>query len=319
MFGKLVHLMIEEDAQGGDWEKVLDNVGLENEKLFSAEKEMYGEILEDIRIIMREYFAFWPKRDLVFLPWKGSYAEHEFAIPIDDDLIFKGQIDAIAETPQNYNFLWLVENKTFKTLPSDDHRWRNLQHAVYTWAMEELGINGDRPIAGVAWNYIKSKPPTIPQLLKDGSRLSKKKLATLPSVIYRELEKHSLSAEKHQDLIAHAEASRESWFQRIYTPLNRKLVDNLVAGFFDSGREMSEYHETRRDQSFGRHCEWCDYESICRAELTGGDADFVKEKEFKKEDPEAYRRSGRDGDQGTPPARKTALAKLGALRKKRNR
>jgi hypothetical protein len=303
VFGRFVHSMIEEDAAGREPLDVLENISMEDEKLFTAEKEMYGELIEDLGIIMKDYFDYWkpdhPKY-MHFLAITGQdgikrFAEHEFAIDIGDGITFKGQIDSVVQTPNMMKMRWLGENKSFDKLPSEDHRWRNLQSVVYMRALEMLGwVKGG--VEGVCWNYIKSKPPTVPQLLKNGVELSVRDIVTLPSVVRDALKRHKLdpSLPKHIELMKRADASRDEYFQRIFTPINKTVSANIWSGFVESARDMRDHHGRKKDKNLGRHCEWCDYESICRAELTGGDVDFVKEREYTHEDPEAYRRSGRE-------------------------
>lgn len=309
--------MIEAKEQGSKApiDDILEEVSFDDMQLFTAEKEMYGEILEDVRVIMTEYFQYWEPRDLKFLPVKGRYAEHEFELEIGKYLIFKGQVDGLGITPNKLK--WLVEHKTFTNLPSDDHRWRNLQSVVYIHAVEQLGWM--KGIDGVAWNYIKSKPPTIPKMTAKSGRLSERDIVTLPSVVRRVLKDNEMHERDYPKLMERAEAAREEYFQRIFTPVNRTVSGNIFSGFVDSSHEMRKNHGIARDKNIGRHCEWCDYEPICRAELTGGDPDFVKEREFIHEDPEAYRRSKRDSkDSPDPSPRRKDSPQLRVLREKRN-
>lgn len=302
-FGKIVHRMIEAEAQDEDPDEVLAQIEIDNLPIFTAEKEAYGEIVADIRIIMADYFQYW-KDGLRMIPVKDEtgelrFAEHEFAVPLHElagkayrGIVFKGQVDGLGKTPNKLR--WLVEHKTFDKLPGDDERWRNLQSIVYVRAVEHLGWM--KKVDGVCWNYVKSKAPTVPQLLQDGSRLSTRAIVTLPSVVEAALKVHKLRAEDHVELVKGAEQSRREYFQRIYTPLNRTISSNIWSGFLDTATEMREYAGTRRDKNIGRHCGWCDYEPLCRAELSGGDVDFAKERDYTHEDPEAYRRTSRRSD-----------------------
>lgn len=312
MFGKIVHRMIEAKAQEDDPFAILDAIDVENAPIFTAEKEMYGEIIQDIRTIMRDYFEY-HNDGLRFLPVQEGdelrFAEHEFAVPLDalmdkqlykmtdllatdlQGVVFKGQIDGFGKTPNKLR--WLIEHKSFDKLPSDDERWRNVQSVVYIRAA--LYLKWIKGVDGICWNYVMSKPPTIPQVLKDGTRLSIRDVVTLPSVVRAVLKQHKLSPDlpEHQELLARAEKSRHDYFQRIYTPVNHTVADQVFAGFVATAAEMREYHGRRQDMNIGRHCSWCDYEPICRQRLTGGDVDYVKEAEYAKEDPEAYRRNKR--------------------------
>lgn len=295
VFGTMVHRLIEEYAQDRDPFKVLKEISFDKKELFTAEKEMYGEIVEDCEVIMREYFAYWPKRDLRYIPIQDEtgnerFAEHEFAIDLVPGITFKGQIDGLGRTPNRMR--WMVENKTFASLPNDDHRWRNLQTVVYIRAVEELGWV--KRVDGVCWNYIRSAPPKWPRILKSGA-LSLRDIVTLPSVVKAAIKE--AKAGDYSKLIAQAEERRTEYFQRIFTPINATVFKSIFSGFVDSAKEMRKYHGVKKDKNFGRHCDWCNYESICRAELTGGDVDFVKEKHYTHEDPESHRRTRRQ--QGT--------------------
>lgn len=297
-FGTLIHRMIEYQSEGTDPFLALSEAlgATELLKLFEAEKEDYRQSIEDARVIMTEYFAYWQPRDLRLVAVSESddgerYTEHEFAIDLMPGVIWKGQIDAIGITPNKLR--WMVENKSFDKLPSDDHRWRNIQSVTYIEAIERLGWL--KRVDGVCWNYVKSKPPTIPQLLKNGKELSIRDIVTLPSVVMATLKQHKLNPEepKNVEIMERAEATRHEYFQRIFTPVNRTVFKNIFSGFVDSAKEMRKYHGSKKDKNLGRHCEWCDYEQLCRAEMTGGDVDFLKEREYKNEDPEAHRRTAR--------------------------
>ena len=311
VFGRIVHRMIEARAQEEDPMGVLKDIEIENLPIFTAEKEMYGEIITDIAVIMTDYFDYWKNvrpDGLRFIPVEDEteeyrYAEHEFDVPLDalvckrdrkkvEGIAFKGQVDGLGKTPNGLR--WLVEHKSFDKMPGDDERWRNLQSVVYIRAVLHMGWM--KQIDGVAWNYIMSKAPTIPQLLKDGSRLSRQAITTLPSVVRSVLKVHKLDPddENHKKLLEHAEASRREYFQRIYAPVNQTTADNIFDGFIDTSLEMRDYAGKKKDKNIGRHCSWCDYEPLCRAELTGGDVEFVRSGEFVEEDPEGYRRTKRD-------------------------
>lgn len=320
MFGRIVHQMIEEDAAGGDPFKLLDKISLEDEGLWSSEKEMYGEIIQDIRAIMTEYFDYWHPRDLKLVSVDGSYAEHEFEIEVSG-MLMTGFIDSLAKTPNKLK--WLVEHKTFDKKPNDDHRWRNIQSSLYIRVLEMLGwMNPD----GVAWNYIHSKAPSIPPVLKNGKLSQAQRIVTLPSVVRATLKQHNLKEADHQDLLKHAEGCRERYFQREFTPVSRRIVDKIFLSVIDTAREMSEYTPKQRVRNIGRHCEWCDYEPICRADLTGGDVDFVKEREYEKKQEEPRdkkkkpRRSKVKGKaQREASKRDPSVPKRRPVRKKRDR
>lgn len=271
-FGRLIHSAIELHANGDDWEDALD-VDLTKEKLFAGEREMYEEAIETARIILTEYFLHWEDRDLVYLRRKGKASEHEFEVEIADGIVAVGKIDAFAKAK---GMRWIVEHKTFTKVMNDDQRWRNLQSAVYVRVVDMLGWPS---VEGLCWDNVRSKAPARPEVLKSG-KLSQRQIDTLPTAIYETLKELELDKRDFQHMIEGAVKNRAEYFKRMFTPTKPQVVDMVFDDFVETAREMSELHGKVKSRNIERHCDWCDYESICRAELQGSDADYVREREF---------------------------------------
>ncbi len=308
-FGRIVHSLVEEDANRRDPGEKLAEIEKKSGQMFRAEREEYGNILEDSWTIFQEYLDYWktrPDKQLKYIKKKGRLAEHSFELLIDDgNILFKGIIDALAKTPNDLR--WLAEHKTFGNLPSEDHRWRNLQSALYIRAMEILGW---KTPDGVCWNYVRSKTPTQPEMTQKGE-ISKRKIVTLPSVVAAFGAEHGLSDAAIAPMLKQAEATRGDYFKRIFVPVKRQVVDMIYQGFIDTSREIAEGHGKKKDMNLGRHCEWCSFEPICSALLTGGDVDYIKEKQFKTESGEE--KAARQEERGRPHC---AVSKEGARPKK---
>jgi len=277
MFGGVVHDMIDAKAAGKDEFKVLETVADQNRKLFKEEEEMYGRITEDLAYIMRAYNDFWKKDPIVLVPFKKRKAEHPFEVEITSEITAKGKIDGIAKMK---TFKWLLEHKTHKEFPDDNHRWRNLQSAVYIRILQMLGVED---LQGTLWNYIRSKPPTRPQMLKAGS-LSTKSIDTLPQVVIDTIDQNDLNPDDYADFIKVQRDNLPSWFQRVYSTVKPKVVKALFADFVTVSREMADYYDknpnTPPPRTVARHCSWCPFEPLCRAEYQGNDVDYILEHEF---------------------------------------
>jgi hypothetical protein len=224
---------------------------------------------------MTEYFNYWPEDHLRPLRKNKRSAEHPFEIEIEPGLSFKGIIDEVDRTPDGQK--WLTDHKTFTKIPNEDHRWRNIQSSVYLRAIEMLGWWDN--MAGTCWNYVKSKPPSRPELLKSGA-LSEKSIDSLPITVRATIKKLGLKTKDYPKLISAAEANRSKFFFRIFTPVTTRVVDNIFNGFVETAREVAEYHGTKSDMNIDRHCDYCDYETLCRAKLCNSDVDFIKEREY---------------------------------------
>lgn len=272
-FGSLVHTMLEADANGANPYKAL-TAEVKGQKLFNVEREELEGIATDVRWIMREYFEFWEQagkdKELHFLKRDKKSAEHEIILDLATGITVVVKLDAVASNKRGN---WLVEHKTFKNMPSDDHRWRDLQGNLYKWAIDEVGIKVD----GMCWDYIRSKPPSTPQLLKDGS-VSAKRLDTLPGVLLDFGKEQKVKIPPR--LLKTAEDNRSKYFTRTFTAFRSQTVKLLHADFVETAQEMARNHGNSKAMSIDRHCEWCEYEPLCRAELTGGDTKFIIKKEY---------------------------------------
>lgn len=281
-FGRIVHSMIEANANGDDPFEMLDKIDLEQGKMFRKEREMYGEIIADIRCIMEEYFAYWPEDSVIYSRRKGKSAEHEFEIELKPGLIFTGKIDGVG---RHKKMRWLIENKSFTKVLSEDERWRSVQSAAYIRAIEILDW---WKLDGTLWDMIHSKPPGIPEFTKTG-KLSERAIKTLPSRVEAFLKTQKLKVADYPDLMEKAVASRDDYFQRYTNPLKRHVVDDTWNDFLATADEIYRVHadDKKQEKNVGRHCSWCDFEPLCRGEVQGLDVDFIRSREYTTEKEDA--------------------------------
>lgn len=278
-FGTMIHSALERHFNGDDAMDYFDELRADVAamRLFAQEREEYGDILEDCEDIIRDYLGYWEDDDLRPIRKKGRGAEHTFEIELFPDVIWNGKLDLIGVTPNKLR--WLVEHKTYTRQPGDDERWRNLQSVSYFRANDILGW---KPLDGTLWDYIKSRPPAVPGILKDES-LSQKAIDTLPSKIMRILEDRGEKPKLYPQLMASAEKNRGNYFQRIHTPVNRAVADMVFSDFTATVQEMVRTEEKRPNHwpmNIEKHCGWCDYEPLCRARLQGLDVDYIRGKEY---------------------------------------
>lgn len=277
VFGSIVHEILEADLEGEDWEEKLDEIDLKDGKMFRREREMYGNLIEDIRDIMTDYFIHWDG-DFKPILFGGRRSEHEFRIELEDGLWFTGKIDAAAKSK---GMRWLVEHKTFSRMPSEDERWKSVQAAVYFRAMEEMGF---KPMDGVLWDYVSSKPCNVPGMTTKTGKISQARIDTLPSRLKRWCKEEGEKKKDHKKLFEDAKHNRQNRFIRLYSPVKPRVVDNIWDDFVDTAKEIADDFGKKKDQNIERHCSWCDYQPLCKAEATGSDLDWLIEREYQTED-----------------------------------
>lgn len=290
-FGTIIHSMIEAYANGDEPFELLDKIDLENGKMFRREREMYGELIADIRCIMEEYFAYWPEDSIIYSRRNKRNAEHEFEIELKPGLLFGGKIDAVGRAKK---MRWLIEHKSFSRIMSEDERWRSVQSAVYIRAVDILGW---WQLDGTLWDSIHSKPPGIPQMTK-GGKLSEAKLKTLPSRVEAFLASQKLKAKDYPKLMENAVAAREDYFQRHFMPIKPLVIEDTWKDFVSTAEEIYQVHGdgSKKEKSVGRHCSWCDFEPLCRGEVQGLDVDFIRSREYTTEKEHALTEEDREAE-----------------------
>lgn len=273
-FGGIVHEMLEAYAEGDDPFDKLEEINLEKGAYFRREIEMYGNIIDDLHTIMTDYFDFWDEKSLIYIRKNKRSSEHEFRIEIEPGLWFTGRIDGAGKARK---MRWVVENKTFSRTPSEDERWRSIQGAVYFRAFEMMGWE---PFDGIMWNYIASKPPTVPEKNQDGS-WSRRKISTIPTKLREFVKEEGIKLSAlPSGLMQQAEENRPNYFFRVFNPVKPHVVGLLFDDFIETAREIRDFIGKSTARNIGRHCSWCDFEPLCRAHLTNSDVDFIKSREY---------------------------------------
>ncbi len=284
-FGGIVHAMLEARAAGQDPYEKLSAIAYKDQRLFKEEEATYGRLVDDIAFIFRAYEKYWSKQPFVFAKdkKKRTLLEYQFKIELTPTITAKGKIDGVVE----HDGRFLLENKTHDKFPNDDHRWRNVQSAFYIRILDMLGVKG---VKGTVWNYIRSKSPSRPKVLKSGG-LSSVDCDSLPEVVEATIKENGLDREAYQALLQQQQDNLQTWFQRVWTAVDERVVKTIFLEFIRTAREMKEYYDdndTPPPRTIDLHCSWCPYEKICRAELQDDEdaVDWVLKHDYVTDDSE---------------------------------
>lgn len=289
-FGSVVHTILEDLSNGRSVGSSIKGIEKKQGKLFASEREMYGDILEDARHITKSYQKFWESRmPLKTVKIKGIGAEHEVEVDLCKGISLVMKIDGYAETSNGMR--WLVERKTFSRMPSEDDRWRNVQSVLY-YRFHGRSVKAD----GVLWDYVWSKPPTLPSMTESG-KVSRKKIITLPSKVEDFIKENEVDKPTAKSLMATANACLPQYFKRVANSVSRRVEDEIVGDFVETAQVMSRMHGEYACRNVDRHCTWCEFEPICRAELTGSSPKSIIEREYERREkiqPELERVEGEE-------------------------
>jgi RecB family exonuclease len=278
--GTIIHALFDAKAKKKAIAQVLQKYQQEFGKLFLEQREEYGDLIGDCKRIFENY-----QRTYVDDKYKIVGSEIEVKVDLVPGIEFQGHIDKIwlDTTPRR----WIVDYKTHKNILGDEQRFNDVQLVFYPWAWNSQ--NKKAPVDGVIWDYIRTKSPAIPEVLKNGT-LSKRAnidtdYATAIAAVTEYLKKPAAGDSMHNyaEWLADIKARENKFFKRVFLPSpSRTLIDNVVIELITTAKEiLSSNGAQQQCRTMTKDCSWCEYYQLCSAELRGQDSDFVRKTEFK--------------------------------------
>lgn len=280
--GNWVHAALQTHYTENDWRAGHNEYVKDWNSLFEEEREAlttrgrvrtppFPEIVERV---MKSY-VFYHKAD----NWKVIGVEKEFEV--DTPLIIggvrqrlKGIIDLIIED-QDTGLSWVIDHKTAGTIPEPtSFHAMDPQLMLYPWAAKQAW---NLEVNGIIYNYVKSKPPSIPKLNKDGS-LSRRKVVTDYPTLYRFLKQNGYDPNDFRDILG--PLRRRSPFLRRYKyPREAVVTREILLDVLSVTKHIRE--DKRRSRTITRDCaRMCSFHDLCRAELNGLDTTLMRKQNF---------------------------------------
>jgi hypothetical protein len=286
--GSWVHKCLETHYSQGDWKIGHREYVAEWDKLMVEEREHLSKkykgtpLPKIVERIVKSYLWYYRHEE-----WEVIAVEVPFEVPLKDNILINGIIDLIIKDENG--LYWVINHKTASNIPeSGAFHAMDPQLMVYPWAAKKLlGID----VAGVIYNYVKSKPPTVPQLTKAGA-ISKRKIVTDYPTAYRFLVKNELAPADFTDFLK--PLRKKSPFLRRYRLPREKIVTKTILGdFYEASKQIETigHGQTRHIRNITKDCsKFCDYHDLCRGELNGGDMTYMIKHNF------TYREKEEHGD-----------------------
>lgn len=212
--------------------------------------------------------------------------EQALHMPIVTGIISTGYCDLLLRD-RVHGRIWLVEHKSTWSVPDTQVRLWNLQTLLYaTKLYRTRGFKVD----GILWNYIRTKPPAVPDLLKSAKRPAltrRQDLDTNWETYEDAIKLHGLDPREYVDV-------RERLLPReadVYFPRFEHVIvvdpEILLSDYAVTATRIRrarwewEQGRTRPVRTLGRHCSWCRYSKLCEAALMGGDEEDLISRLFK--------------------------------------
>jgi hypothetical protein len=286
--GTWFHALLEAYYKGEDWEAIHQRFTHKFADLFDEERERIGDLPRDMKRLMKSYLWHY-KED----PWKVHDVEFLLETEFPDGTIYRAKIDLLVE---NQFGLWIVDHKTNKKTPDLSWRLKDAQSALYIWA----ALKNKIPVQGHIWNYVLSKPPTMPQLLKDGSRLSKREINTDYPTLLRAIKQYGLDKADYMQWLRylygqryqHGALQTSPFFQRSILEKSPAMLRQVATEAYHTSKRMHSYDFAKLEgveRVVDRSCSFsCNYEQLCTIELFGGNPQNIRRQQFSVGDPLDY-------------------------------
>src|SRR5688500_4738089 len=211
--GKWFHSLLEAHYVGRDWKKVHKAWCRRFSGLFDEEKEKLGDLPNEMYRLMLSYLWHYKMEG----EWEVIEVEKIIEATLPNGMAFKGKVDMLIRDQYG---LWLVDHKTHKIIPSLLSRRLDTQSPAYLWACWENGID----VRGFIWNYIKTKAPSTPKMLKSGDRFSKKLGETDYYTFASALKKSGLPVEDYRSILDRLKSERYQFGKLNTSPFFQRQI-----------------------------------------------------------------------------------------------
>lgn len=277
---------------GSDFHRLLEH-RIHPEKLPEVKKEI-GEVYYDMPESWQTELGedYLQNLSTIFQDYEEVYAdtplpqktEELFEIPIGkcrgESVIFKGIMDEVYKTKSKTTgkkSIKVADHKTFSRRPDSMFLVMNTQISLYAKACEFLW--GTLP-EKVIWDYINSIPAEEPVWLQKTQRFSSAKSQKITPMSYkRACEKHSIKPDESR--IAEYQGNIPNFFFRCELDVIPQQVENIWEGFLYTAKDIAlRGYKNQTKHISSMNCNFCAYKELCYTELTGGNIDYILEKEF---------------------------------------
>lgn len=308
--GTWLHALLEERANGGDWQA--KHKELYEEQALTQFSEEVEELSAECYDIMQTYEWVYSNDDLTPIA-----AELPVSRPIfNGQAVYKGKIDLIVK--DRNGDIWLVDHKTHRTLPDWVHRELAFQHYSYLWACRKsedylrLGIPQPR---GFIYDYCKTQTIKHPSLTKLGklSRQLKPEQTSYPVFVSWLRDNTLLTTVAGKDMLVIEDDEERVYVEEFleilktqdYTHMFRrdKLVFDLpqqvrqIKAFLATAKRMLQYRWDDPDTvERGSHVMFpCKFQDLSLADLIHGDSRIERKTAYyTNEDPLDYYNEKKD-------------------------
>jgi hypothetical protein len=274
--GSWIHELLMVHYDGEDWKARHKALTKKFYSMFEEEREMLGDLPTECKRIMEAYLRTYKNEDKQIRVVDSELNE---IVTLPNGLQLQVIVDLIVEDRKGR--LWAWDHKTRKNFGDTGSMLLDPQLTLYYYALELLGY---KPMGGVLYNELRTKPPAVPQLLKAGGLSKRMNIDTDVYTYLAEIHRHGLDPNAYTKILQHlARNQKDRFFKRTVLPKDPPMLKQIVKELVWSSREIKraeakgEFPRTFIPQS----CRWdCEFKELCIAELHGSDISSMIKSDF---------------------------------------
>lgn len=213
------------------------------------------------------------------------HIEVDLKVKVDKDIVLPGIADLIVRDRETGEHeAW--DHKSTGRIPRSDSHLLDMQLVLYAAGLE---LSIDLKIDQLVWNYLRTKEPTVPKIVNKGKSnesLSRAAIDSDQETYLAAIEANGLNPADYAPILNGLKDTRKA----VFYPRHRLpfLAEAEAVVLRDFIRTAHDIEKARSNPNFipvrnvGRDCDWCDYNKLCRAVLSGGDEEPVIQQSFKR-------------------------------------
>jgi hypothetical protein len=277
--GSWIHELLEAHYDGEDWRELHKKRTKDFYNLFEEQREALGEELpsECLRIMLG-YLRHWKEVDKRYRVIDSELNEFVTIGKIKLQVV----VDLVVED-KTTGLLWLWDHKSRAKFETNEGMMLDPQLTLYFRALELLGY---KPLGGITYNEIRTKPPTVPRLLKNDTLSKAANIDTDVRTYMRAIRKNGLDPNDYSDILRSiARRGDDNFYRRVNMPKDPPVVKTMMREMRETAQDiLTAERRGAYPRTFIPHqCKWdCEYKNLCIAELYGADTSSLIKLNYRK-------------------------------------
>lgn len=230
------------------------------------EREYDGSLPDRLRDLYYRYMLFYQGDDQRYDP---LLTEYEWSREAPNGKLLQGRVDAVVYD----NELGLVTVRDYKThasWPSEGDAVLDLMDSqlhLQAWGVAPLLRAAGHLPQAVQFDRLRFKKPTAPKLTLKG--VMSKSVTEFDTYTYLNWCREN-EVEVDPKVVETCDAKTEAWFRRSTKPLSMRSIEAHVKAAQAAAIRADALDAATATLVPSKNCGWCDYLSLCRAEIIGG-------------------------------------------------